>query len=183
MPLRFRKENPSLELRVTQFNINPGYNEELLAKCPTLFQYMQYVEQVRKFRQDYPLEAAVQHAVAYCIANEILKEFLLENKAEVIRMTIFEYDEELHKKTLHDEGYEDGFDDGFDSGFDSGKCSTITEKICRKLEKNKSPEIIADELEEDLDTVNHICDVAKAYAPNYDVKKIVEQLQDKNAHS
>ena len=173
------EENPSLELRVTQLNINPGYNEELLANCPTLFQYMQYVEQVRQFRQDYPLEEAVQHAVAYCIANVILKEFLLENKAEVIRMTIFEYDEELHKKTLHDEGYEDGFDDGFDSG----KCSTITEKICRKLKKNKSPEIIADELEEDLDTVKHICDVAKSYAPNYDVKKIVEQLQDRNVQS
>ncbi|MGN0341753.1 MAG: hypothetical protein ACI4DO_03075, partial [Roseburia sp.] len=165
------EKNPSLELRVTQFNINPGYNEALLKKCPTLFQYMQYVEQVRKFRKVYPLKEAVQHAVAYCIANGILKDFLSQNKAEVIKMTIFEYDEELHKKTLHDEGYEDGFSDG--------ELSKLTKLICRKLEKNKSPEIIADELEEDLDTVKLICDVVKTHAPNYDVEKIVEQLQEK----
>ena len=144
---------------------------------------MQYVGQVRKFRQDYPLEEAVQHAVSYCIANGILKDFLLENKSEVIRMTIFEYDEELHKKTLHDEGYEDGFSDGFSNGFSDGfsdgELSNLTKLICRKLEKNKSSETIADELEEDLDTVKHICDVAKAYAPNYDVKKIVQKLQEK----
>lgn len=177
------EENPSLELRVTQYNINPGYNEELLAKCPTLFQYMQYVEQMRKYLQDYPLEEAVQHAVTYCIANGILKEFLLENKAEVIKMTIFEYDEELHKKTLHDEGYEDGFSDGFNDGFNGGELSTLAKQICRKLTKNKSPETIADELEEDIDIVKRIYDVAKLYAPNYDVKKIVEQLQSKNTHS
>ncbi|MGN0342737.1 MAG: hypothetical protein ACI4DO_08080, partial [Roseburia sp.] len=83
-------------------------------------------------------------------------------------MTIFEYDEELHKKTLHDEGYEDG------------ELSKLTKQICRKLEKNKSLETIADELEEDLDTVKRICDIAESYAPNYDVKKIVEQLQERD---
>ncbi|MBO5485497.1 MAG: hypothetical protein J5988_01000, partial [Eubacterium sp.] len=61
-----------------------------------MFQYMQYVDQVRKYRQHFPLEEAVQLAVDYCIANGILKDFLLANKAEVIKMSIYEYDEELH---------------------------------------------------------------------------------------
>ncbi|MGN0341429.1 MAG: hypothetical protein ACI4DO_01430, partial [Roseburia sp.] len=47
-------------------------------------------------------EQQPEQKLAYCIANGILKDFLSENKAEVIKMTIFEYDEELHKKTLHD---------------------------------------------------------------------------------
>lgn len=83
-------------------------------------------------------------------------------------MSIYEYDEELHKKTLHDEGYEDGFGDG--------ELSKLIKLICRKLQKNKSPQIIAEELEEDLDTVQRICDVSKAFAPEYDVKAVMKQL-------
>ena len=45
-------------------------------------------------------------------------------------MSIYEYDEELHKKTLHDEGYEDGFHDG--------ALSNLVSLICRKLQKGKS---------------------------------------------
>ena len=99
-------------------------------------------------------------------------------------MSIYEYDEELHKKTLHDEGYEDGFHDGFHNGFsdgfndgvNNGELSKLIKLICRKLQKNKTPAAIADELEEVFDTVNHICEVAKTFAPEYDVKKIIKQL-------
>ncbi len=31
-------------------------------------------------------------------------------------MSIFEYDEEAHKKLIHQEGYEDGYEDGHDVG-------------------------------------------------------------------
>ena len=158
------EERPSLELHVTQYNINPDYNRTLLEKCPTLFQYMQYVDRVRHYRKDYPLDEAVPLAVDYCIANGILRDFLLANKAEVTKMTIYEYDEELHKKTLHDEGYEDG------------KIAKLIEQICRKLKKNKSPEMIADELEEDLAVVEHICEVAETFAPEYDVEEIIKSL-------
>ena len=95
-------------------------------------------------------------------------------------MSIYEYDEELHKKTLHDEGYEDGFQDGFNNGFNdgfhNGALSTLIEKICRKLQKSKTPATIADELEEEFDTVNRICEVAKSFAPEYDVKEIMKHL-------
>lgn len=166
------EEHPSLELYVTQFNINKGYNTALLEKCPTLFQYMQYVDQVRYYRREYPLNKAVQFAVDDCIANGILEDFLLENKAEVIKMSIYEYDEELHRQTLHDEGYEDGFHDGFHDG----KSTMLIELILRKLLKNKTPETIADELNEDLSTVRHICETAGAFAPEYDVKEIMKHL-------
>ncbi|MCI5621740.1 MAG: hypothetical protein MR355_09335 [Lachnospiraceae bacterium] len=166
------EEEPALELRVIQLNINTRYNSKLLAKCPSLFQYMQYVNQVREYRQKYPLKEAVQLAVDYCIEQGILNDFLLANKAEVIKMSIFEYDEELHKKTLHDEGYEDGFQDGFDDG----KVSNLIDLVCRKLRKCQTPETIADDLLEDLDTVRHICDVASPFAPNYDIKEIQKRL-------
>ena len=97
----------NLELKVLQLNINKGYNKDIKAKCPELFQFMEYVDTVRRFHREYPLEEAVQLAVDYCIEHNILREFLLANKAEVTSMSIFEYDEELHKKTLYAEGYDD----------------------------------------------------------------------------
>ncbi len=158
------EENPSLELRVTQFNINSGYNTVLLEKCPTLFQYIQYVDRIRKNREKYPLNKAVPLAVDYCIEHGILKDFLRRNKAEVIRMSIFEYDEKLHEKTLREEGFEDG------------KTSLIVELVCQKLGKGKTPEVIAEELEQNPDAVKHICEVAASYAPSYDVKEILKHL-------
>ena len=91
-------------------------------------------------------------------------------------MTIFEYDEEQHKQTLLSEGYEDGFNDGFSNG----NLSTLITQICRKLKKGKSPEIIADDLEEDFDVIQHLCSIAKNYAPDYDVKEIVKKATQIN---
>ncbi|MBQ8924534.1 MAG: hypothetical protein IJ053_07030, partial [Lachnospiraceae bacterium] len=105
------KDEINLELKVLQLNINKGYNEPIKNKCPELFQYMEYVDTVRRFHKAYPLEEAVRLAVDYCINHDILREFLLANKMEVTSMSIFEYDEELHKKTLLKEGYEDGYND------------------------------------------------------------------------
>ena len=126
-----KEKEANLELKVLQLNINKGYNEDIKSKCPSLFQYMQYVDILRENRKTHPLKEAVIITVDYCIKHDILKDFLLANKSEVISMSIFEYDEELHKKTLRAEGYEDGFKEGFDSGhkegFEAGAASKESE--------------------------------------------------------
>ena len=58
--------------------------------------------------------AAVSLAVDYCISNDILKDFLLANKAEVTSMSIFEYDAELHERTLKEESFEEGYNAGLE---------------------------------------------------------------------
>lgn len=85
---------PSLELVVKVININCGKNEELKQKCPVLKEYAIYVETVREFAKTMSLKDAITKAVDECIKNNILKHFLLQQKAEVIKMSIFEYDEE-----------------------------------------------------------------------------------------
>lgn len=40
--------------------------------------------------------------------GRILEDFLRKNRAEAISMSIFEYDEELHSRTLVEEGKEEG---------------------------------------------------------------------------
>ena len=53
----------------------------------------------------------------------------------------------------------------------------IISQICRKLAKNKAAGIIAEELEEDdIEYIQHICEVAAKYAPDYDADRIYGEL-------
>lgn len=49
-------------------------------------------------------------------------------------------------------------------------------QVCKKLIKGKSVEEIADELEEEVDYINKICDIAAKFAPDYDVNKIYKAM-------
>ena len=103
-----KQENPELELTVTVYNINRGYNEEIKDACRTLKEYAMYVEQVRTYARQMPLAEAVEKAVNHCIESGILSEFLRKNQAEVVKVSIYEYDEELHFRTLREEGLAQG---------------------------------------------------------------------------
>ena len=168
-------ETPDLELRILQLNINPGYNEDLKRKCPSLLQYVQYVECVRKYERDRPLREAVEAAVAECIEKGILREFLLREKAKVISMSIFEFDQELHDKTIRQESWEDGRIEGRVEG----RIESRVSQVCRKLRKGKNAETIADELEEDIAEVRLICEVAETFAPEYDEEAVFHKLLER----
>ncbi len=138
----YPEEFPNLELIVTQININPGYNDELLGNCPTLKEYMLYVDRVRLFEKDMSLTDAVKKAVEECISEGILVEFLRKNKSEVISMSIFEYDEKLHEKTMMDIGREEGLQQGLQQATQQG----ITALITTLKEINCSDETIIEKL-------------------------------------
>lgn len=104
----------SLELKVQVININPGYNHGLMEKSPTLYQYMQFVECVRNFQKMFPFEAAIEMAIDECIEKGILAEFLRKNRAEVLRMCLFEYDQEKHLQQERDDSKEEGRKEGMD---------------------------------------------------------------------
>lgn len=55
-----------------------------------------------------PFIKGVEEAVDYCIREGILAEFLSKNRAEAIAVSIYEYDEERHMKTVRQEGKEEG---------------------------------------------------------------------------
>jgi len=117
-----KDESPELELMVTQYNVNPSYNEELKRRCPELDGYIKYVEKTRKYhRQGMTYEEAVKKSVDECIEEGILKEFFIKNKAEVISMTIFEYDEEEHMRLEREEQYRKGEACGEKRGIEIGE--------------------------------------------------------------
>ena len=88
---RNKEEAPQLELQVQVININLGFNAELMDACQILKEYAQFVAEVRKQAKVYPNRQAIVQAVDVCIKKDILKEFLLENKKEVIDMVFYDY--------------------------------------------------------------------------------------------
>ncbi len=122
-----RQEEPSLELSVTVYNINPGYNRELLDACRLLREYAQYVEHVRSYTEELPLSEAVEKAVDDCIRNGILNEFLSRNRAEAIEVSIFEYDEEKHMRSERKEWREIGREEGRAEGLKEGHAEGLKE--------------------------------------------------------
>lgn len=109
-------DNPSLELIVTTFNVNAGHNTELMSHCQILKEYSIYVAKVRSFAEQMPLDDAVQKAVTECIQENILADFLRKNQAEVIAMSIFEYDEKAVRQVYYEDGLQAGRKDGIKTG-------------------------------------------------------------------
>ena len=87
-------------------------------------------------------------------------------------MSVYEYDEKLHEKTMMEIGREEGLKEG--------RLATLISLTCRKLVKGKDVQTIADELEEDVDLIDQICNIEEAYAPDYDEKQILEQMKTIN---
>lgn len=140
-------------------NVNDGHSSDLMEHCRTLKEYAQYVARVRKYvaKQNVSLEDAITRAVDECIEEGILAEFLLKNKTEVIKVSIYEYDKEFEEKKLRKAEYEAGRQDGIEigrqDGIEIGKQIFLGKLVKKKLEKGKSIEQIADELEEDINVI------------------------------
>ena len=115
-----KQDNPELELTETVYNINLGNNPEMMKACHVLKEYAEYVELVRKLAKKTSFPEAVEQAVDYCIRNGILEEFLSQNRAEAIAMSIFEYDEEKHLKSEREQAYRSGKNEGIKEGMKEG---------------------------------------------------------------
>ena len=122
---------PALELKVLVININEGHNQKLMESCQILKEYAQYVSKVRTYKKTLSLNEAVEKAVEECIREGILREFLLANKAEVVAMSIFEYDREWEEEILRKEEFEAGRELGEQLGKELG------EKLGRELGKEE----------------------------------------------
>lgn len=59
---------------------------------------------------------------------------------------------------------------------EEGQQYKLIRQVCKKLAKQKEPELIAEELEEDIAEILPICEAAKEFAPEYDSDKIVRKI-------
>ena len=110
-----------MELKVLVININEGYNQKLMESCQILKEYAQYVSKVRTYKKTLSLNETVEKAVEECIQEGILRDFLLKHRAEVVAMSIFEYDREWEEELLRKEEFEAGRELGEQLGKELGR--------------------------------------------------------------
>lgn len=126
--------SPEMELIVTVYNINPGMNKELLEACERLKEYMQFITMIRNNCKTMELSSAVQKAVDECIEQGILAEFLSAQRAEVISVSITEYNHEKHMRIVKEEGIEEGIAQGIEQGIEQGIAQGKAESLLIMLE-------------------------------------------------
>ena len=84
---------------------------------------------------------------------------------------------------IREEALEEGIELGLTQGRTQGENRKLIEQVCRKLKKQKTPDIIAEELEEELEIIQCICEAAAPFAPEYecgDVYKAWENRKEEN---
>ena len=107
----------SLELVVRVLNINEGRNADIAKRCKSLAGYSAFVAKERAFAQELgDKEAAMRATIAYCLENDILKEFLEKHSEEVMNMRITEWNTEEAIAVWREEGHEEGFEKGIEKG-------------------------------------------------------------------
>ena len=148
---------PALECRGILLNINYGHNKALMDKCRRLKEYAILVSTVRKkLAGGNPLEQAVEETVDECIENNILRDILEKNRAEVIGMILTSFDQEEYEKTIRDESYEVRHSDGYKEGLTEGEEQLLRCMVEKKLSKGKSVSEIAAELDMEEEQILHV---------------------------
>ena len=109
----------------------------------TLREYAQYVALVRRYKTELgSLDEAVNRAVDECIRNGVLADFLRRNRAEVVMMSIFEYNQEEEERKLraaerqagYDSGVEHGIKQGIEQGMAQGMERGTAENLCKLVD-------------------------------------------------
>jgi predicted transposase/invertase (TIGR01784 family) len=154
-------EHPEIELVCRVYNINFGYNKELLDKCPVLKEYMIFVDYVRENHKenDYEnLQDAIERAIDRCIEENVLREFFMEHRSEVVKVMQLDYTFDrqimLEREEARTEGRKEGWDKGLDKGREEGKNKSIEQM----LSKGRTPEEIADFCGYDIEEVRKVAE-------------------------
>lgn len=184
-------ENPELELICKVYNINYGKNRELLSKCGFLKDYMTFVDYVRNYHKEYgynELEHAIEVAIDQCIKEGVLRDFLMEHRTEVVKVTRLDYTFDrqlaLEREDSRTEGRTEGLAEGraeglakgLAEGLDEGRKKEKISLISKKIAKNKSLEQIADELEEDKDSILPIYNIICKMPSDVDTDEIYTEI-------
>ena len=114
-------ENGDFEWTATMLNINAGRNKTLLQKCKPLYYYSCYVDRVKtNVRSGMTKENAVSEAVNFAIQNDFLDGYFKIQKAEVLNMSLTEFDQEAYDRHRFNEGKEAGIAEGKEVGIAIG---------------------------------------------------------------
>lgn len=101
---------------------------------------------------------------------------MIERMGRIMGGEVLEFDWDIEYRRQMSIATEEGLEKGLKQGLQQGSDFKLLSQICRKLQKGKPIDVIADELEEEPEHIEHICQMAERFAPEYDVEKIYAEL-------
>ena len=142
---------PQVELICKVYNINAGKNETLLGKCKVLKDYMTFVDNVKSFytEQDYEdLARAINRAIDKCIKENVLAEFLQENRDEVVQVTTLDYTFDrqimLEREEAATEARAEGREEGREEGRAEGREEEQKKLLTNMINNGATVEVVAE---------------------------------------
>ncbi len=139
---------PTLELRVDVYNINYREESEFLQKSRYLTDYSLFVHILhQEITAGKTLDEAIRSAIAQCIRQDIMREFLEEHGSEVYNMLLGEWKIEEALDYKEQKGREEGIKEE--------KNRTI-----RALKDVLEPEVIAETVQQPVEYVLKVLDEA-----------------------
>lgn len=130
--------------------------------------------------KDVYIDAAYQRLMA--LSEDERKKLEYDNRMKAIRdYNSFRQEgiregREEGRKQGRKQDREEGRKQGREEGRKQGAFQKLISMVCKKMVKGKSPEAIAEELEEDRETIERIYTAARKYAPEYEADKIYKEI-------
>ena len=101
------------EWTATVLNVNANHNPTLQKKCKALYDYSNFVANVRqRIKSGQERDEAVKAAVDDAINGKLLEGLFEEQKWEIIGLMLAEFDQEIYEKTVREEGRKEGRAEG-----------------------------------------------------------------------
>ena len=141
----------------------------------TLREYAQYVALVRRYKTELgSLDEAVNRAVDECIRNGVLADFLRRNRAEVVMMSIFEYNQEEEERKLRaaerQAGYASGVEHGIRQGIEQGMAQGMERGMAQGIERGTAENLcrlVSNFMSRRKVTLEEACDALGISADDY----------------
>ena len=135
------EEPGKFEWTATVKNINADYNIDLQKDCKALNDYVKYVDRIKtNLKNNIKLDDAIEEAVDWAIKEELLEGFFRRQRAEVMAVSITEFDQNLYDKCRRREGY----NEGLEAGLEKGAQQKAIEDAINLLKKEVSVETIVE---------------------------------------
>ena len=107
---------------------------ELLKNCAVLREYAIFVDYIRQFQKEFPeleLQQDIKKAIDRCIEEDVLKDFLQERRAEVLKVTQLDFTFDRWLELEREESWEEGRQ----KGREEERANTERERQAREQER------------------------------------------------
>ena len=139
----------TVEAVVKVINVNYDKGVKFLTRCKTMQEYSLFMQMVRsKYAATGNIETAVKETIRECINSDILKEYLMKQRGDIMSVLEVDLTREQCEEIRWRDGYEDGKEAGLVVGLAEGRAEGRAEAkrtIAANFKKSGIPiEIIAE---------------------------------------